>query len=315
MLHQKDSVNVKSCEYDRFKKFYGQKVGDDLLLPDASLFTEQFIGTNSTKRKPVAALPHSFIDAYTSNIMHTQLYTASALNEFRSQMNIIPTLEFHLNSCWLESAIGVLFSLPKARGRILASSHRSTRFFRSLFDVMLVYGLSYNNQVPKEECMRCGLYPVENQNAPPILDEEGYNGIFAPGDVEWGSSGDPCEALTRFFKFLDIEPVWTSHDELAGFDIAEIVSDVICVLQFPDGTVTHEILFNVYDVTAVIFGNEAHFFSVCKAVNTPDWTVKDALVQEFTTFPSFSAALTHAHGLHYEQGAELYTVQLAVYVR
>jgi hypothetical protein len=26
MLHQKDSVNVKSCEYDRFKKFYGQKV-------------------------------------------------------------------------------------------------------------------------------------------------------------------------------------------------------------------------------------------------------------------------------------------------
>ncbi len=126
MLHQKDSVVVKSnAIYERFRKFYLGH-GDDLLLPDLSLFTDSI--AKLQRDNPYAIIPK-------------QVWTEIDLNGERSQMNIFPTLQFHENSCWLESSIAVLFSLEQARIRILSSNHEMATLFCSSFNVMLVYGL------------------------------------------------------------------------------------------------------------------------------------------------------------------------------
>lgn len=302
ILPQKDSVNVSSDEYIRFKRFYATNGADELLLPPASLFTESIARPDTCKAKHY---PYSVINK-NSNIMHTQVVAADKFSSFRSEMNVIPTLEFHLNSCWLESAISVLFSLQKARGRIAVGGNR---FLLSLFDVMAVYGLTYQNKVPIVECMRCGLYPYpdEHEAPPPIFDQQGYSNIF-PDGCQWGSYGCPLEALTLLFKSLNIDPVWVASSEC---DVADFHNgEVICVSCQSDGSDIHE-RFSDYVATAVIFGNGAHCFSVCKAVRTPDWTVKDALVHEFTTHSSFCVAMSRAKKLH----DETYTVQLVVYVK
>jgi hypothetical protein len=51
-------------------------------------------------------------------------------------------------------------------------------------------------------------------------------------------------------------------------------------------------------ICAVLFGNGAHHFSVCKAMVGDCWTVKDNIAQEYSTFPTFAAALARAFQLH-----------------
>jgi hypothetical protein len=76
----------------------------------------------------------------------------------------------------------------------------------------------------------------------------------------------------------------------------------------------HEIVETCGDCTccAVLFGNGAHHFSVCKALLT-GWTVKDALVQECSHHSTFQAAIRHARQLHAK--AQNYFVQAVLYYR
>jgi hypothetical protein len=298
MLHQKDSVVVKSnAIYERFRKFY--LGGDDLLLPDLSLFTDSI--AKLQRDNPYAIIPK-------------QVWTEKDLNGERSQMNIFPTLEFHKNSCWLESSIAVLFSLEQARLRILSSNHEMATLFRSLFNVMLVYGLGNPPPyflVPTVECMRCGMYPVEAKSPPPILGSEGYSNIFGEG-LEWGTTGCIAETLNRFFSFLDIQPYHMRYGEHQNESVY-CNSDVLCVSYNVDVRVIQQTYFGVYGVTAVVFSNTEHFFTLCKAATTPDWTVKDALVGECSTHLSLIEAMKKARNLHPPN--QRYRVYLAVYAK
>ena len=119
--------------------------------------------------------------------------------------------------------------------------------------------------------------------------------------------------MNHFFGELEIIPVTVVH---GTFDEQAIKKNEVTFVMFTDSViVVEETLFRLHSVSAVVFGNGAHFFSVCKAVNTPDWTVKDNLAKEFRTFNTFTDAMSYAKKLHFVQGEALYTVQLAVYVK
>lgn len=142
----------------------------------------------------------------------------------------------------------------------------------------------------------------------------GYKHIFPAENSGWGSYGCPTETLNHFFGELEILPVTVVHGQ---FDEQAIKKNEVTFVMFTDSDniVVEETLFRLHSVSAVVFGNGAHFFSVCKAVNTPDWTVKDNFAKEFRTFNTFTDAMSHAKKLHFVQGEALYTVQLAVYVK
>jgi hypothetical protein len=167
VLGQKSTLRAKSPEYQLFRKFYSSTGVSDLQLPQASLFTDEIPG-NQQIRSAVSTDqskhdPNSFIAD--SNIMHAQLYTESDLNTLRRQMNIFPTLQWEKNSCWLEAAINVLFSVSKARCRICVLKNPTAKILLSLFNIMLVYG---HDTIPAVECRRCGVYPVEDETPPPF---------------------------------------------------------------------------------------------------------------------------------------------------
>lgn len=142
----------------------------------------------------------------------------------------------------------------------------------------------------------------------------GYTHIFPADNSGWGSYGCPTETLNHFFGELEIGPVTVVH---GAFNEQDIKKNEITFVMFtdPDNIVVEETLFRLHSVSAVVFGNGAHFFSVCKAVNTPDWTVKDNFAKVFSTFNSFTDAMSYAKKLHFVQGEAPYTVQLAVYVK
>ena len=313
VLGQKGTLRAKSPEYELFRKFYSSTTGvSDLQLPQASLFTDEIPGIQKIRlaasRDQSKQNPNSFIAD--SNIMPAQLYTESELNTLRRQMNIFPTLQWENNSCWLEAAINVLFSVSKARGRICVLKNPTAKILLSLFNIMLVYG---HDPIPAVECRRCGVYPVD-ETPPPILGTQGYAHIFPDNHSGWGSYGCPTETLNHFFGELEIVPVTVVHGR---FDEQAIKKNEVTFVMFTDSDniVVEETLFRLHSVSAVVFGNGAHFFSVCKAVNTPDWTVKDNLAKEFRTFNTFTDAMSYAKKLHFVQGEALYTVQLAVYVK
>ena len=61
---------------------------------------------------------------------------------------------------------------------------------------------------------------------------------------------------------------------------------------------------------AIVFGNLAHKFSVTKS-GDGTWTVKDALVQEFSSYSALGQALTRSRGLH----NNVYHIQYALYIK
>ena len=324
MLHQMGQIRATHVP-TLLRQFYSNGGPLDL-LPDQrflTTLTEQYRTSSILKGHSTQS---AHLDSGRAMVIFTQMYDESLLNDFRPTLNILPTLEFYENSCWMETAINMFFSIPTARLRIFSSLNQFCKYFCSLYNVMCVYGPVYSNMVPALECKRCGVYPVEDLcTAPAILGPEGYNrGIFCNQELKWGSYGSAHDTLFRFCELLDLsveevlfDPSRKLGDEYwlameSGFE-----SDV-CVVSFAP-EVQPSVESEIVEVSSngfccgVTFCNLAHNFSVCKSVIGGNWTVKDALVQEFSTHATFGAALARARQLHAK--VQNYIVQLVVYFK
>jgi hypothetical protein len=247
-----------------------------------------------------------------ARMMFSQMNDYSSLHKLRTSLHVLPTLEFYNASCWMETAVNALFAIPFVRVKLFSFGNpvfntEICKCLRSLFDIMCVYGPSDCNQVPVLECQRCGVYPI-GVTAPPVLGSEGYNDIMVPSEQSWGHLGCAFSTLLRFCTSLEltVSDVAYDPDGMIGTDYQTVMqsgmdSDVLLVsvdeahrLQ-PCNII--EVISNGF-ICAVLFGNGAHHFSVCKAMVGDCWTVKDNIAQEYSTFPTFAAALARAFQLH-----------------
>lgn len=249
-----------------------------------------------------------------AGMMFSQMYPEAMLCRIRSSLDVLPTLQFYNNSCWMETAINALFAIPFARIKLF-SIERPPGFntvckcLRSLFDIMCVYGPSDFNRVPILECQRCGVYP-SGDTAPPVLGQEGYDTIFASQEESWGSVGCAVSTLLRFCTSLqlNVSQVLYDPEAIIGSEYqtaiqSGMVGDVMLLSASqsqciqPSNITGIEVIPNGF-CCAVLFGNGAHHFSLCKAMKGENWTVKDNIVSKYTTFPTFKQALDGAFALH-----------------
>jgi len=308
-LHQMAKIIVADVPAT-LKQFYNVKDGSPQDFPGCNVLSPLFQlyrSSNFLHRKHNANSAHD-VPEDSAKVMYAQMYDQHSLNLLRSTVDILPTLEFVGNSCWMETAINALFSIPSARIKIFGDlSNEICKHMRFLFNIMCVYGPSFDNKVPKMECQRCGVYPRDARTAPPILGTEGYEGILV-GDLVWGSIGYACELLLRFFNLIGLPYTTVLFDpnQKIGSDYALAIqsgfSDPVMVVsldptcQPPEIT---EVLTNGR-CCAVLFGNGQHHFSVCKALreNSELWTVKDANANEFSTHKTLNAAIARARTLY-----------------
>jgi hypothetical protein len=256
-------------------------------------------------------------------IRNVQLYNVEQFASFRSSVLLLPTLEFYNSSCWMEAAVNCLVSIPLFFIRIYSlPSSVAILCFRSLIETMCTYGSLC--QVPIFDCIRCGVYPImkDGHVAPAVLGSLGYGSIFEKGEMKWGEVGSSVDALKTFLIALSIGISYAPYDTVLNSSYADaierfgFVSDVLIVDFHPQGlqpSTDREIVEKSINgnCVAVVCGNLAHSFSVTKSVVGGNWTVKDALVQECSSYASFGQALTRSRGLH----TDLYHVQYAVYVK
>ena len=264
-----------------------------------------------------------------AKMMFSQMYDPNLLHKVRCSLQILPTLEFHNNSCWMETAVNALFAIPFVRVKLFSFqyttvvSNEACKCLRSLYDIMCTYGPSEFNRVPFVECQRCGVYPIEDDTAPPVLGSEGYTDIFHPEEQKWGSLGSASQTLLRFCSVLELQVLEVGYDPEATISschktaiVSGFNSDVLLVNVDKEHDLQpssiHEVIQDGF-CCAVLFGNGAHHFSVCKAMIGECWTVKDNIVQEYSTFPTFADALSRAYGLHAK--SHCYFVHTLVYHR
>ena len=309
------------------KKFYGQKgkSGSPEFL---------FVSSCISNYKPIKLSAPNYKCAHTfaksshasgASVLQVQLYNDDERRKFREHFSMfpLPTLEFYNNSCWMESAVNCLFSIPAARLRMYSTDSVPAHCFQYLFDVMLNYGPVYgNNLVPSLECMRCGLYPPPSfeRTAPAVLGDEGYGCIIQAGvDPVWGEIGSAIDTLMRFLDLFGLVCHVVSFNLLQTRSYSNTLeygfeSDVLVVEFHPEAQPEVD---NVLEMNskvccvAVVYCDATHTYSVVKALNG-HWTVKDALVQEFTTFSSFRDALIHARQLH---DIQKFSITQAIYIK
>ena len=258
-----------------------------------------------------------------AKMMFSQMYDEASLYKLRTSLHVLPTLQFHNDSCWMETAVNALFAIPFARVKLFSIGFpvfntEVCKCLRSLFDMMCVYGPSDGNEVPLLECQRCGVYPI-GDTAPPVLGSTGYVDIMKPSEQSWGFHGCAFTTLLRFCASLNLtvsevvyspSAIMDTDYEIAmqsGMDSDVLLVSVDKEIQ-PSEIV--EVISNGF-CCAVLFGNGAHHFSVCKAMVGENWTVKDNIVQEYSTYPTFAAALARAFQLH--GLAQTYFVHTVVY--
>ena len=244
-----------------------------------------------------------------AQMMFSQTYREDSLYQLRSSLHVLPTLEFHKNSCWMETAVNALFAIPFARVKLFSIQHTVVKCLRSLFDIMCVYGPSNSNLVPFLECQRCGVYPIFGNTAPPVLGEKGYTDILASSDSSWGFHGCAFSTLLRFCTSLQLKVSEIPYDpETDDSDYQVVIQsgmngdDDVLLVSVGQGQQIQpsniiEVISNGF-CCAVLFGNGAHHYSMCKAMNGESWTVKDNAVDAYSTFPTFAHALTGAFAVH-----------------
>ena len=241
--------------------------------------------------------------------MFSQMYREDSLYQLRSSLHVLPTLEFHKNSCWMETAVNALFAIPLARIKLFSIQHPVVKCLRSLFDIMCVYGPSNSNLVPFLECQRCGVYPIDGNTAPPVLGQEGYRDIFASSEPSWGFHGCAFSTLLRFCTSLQLKVSEIFYDPgTMDSDYQEVIrsgmkddDDVLLVSVDKEQQIQPSNIIEVISngfCCAVLFGNGAHHYSMCKAMKGETWTVKDNIVNAYSTFPTFADALAGAFAPH-----------------
>ena len=344
-----DAPFVVVCSHQSFMKHCMTAI-----VPKPDIFLNTFYGQAGNTGSPDHSFVQRFISSYKSiklsapdyrcahkiaqksshpsaaSVFQVQLYNDDDRCKFREYFGVfpLPTLEFYNNSCWMESAVNCLFSIPAARLRMYSTHSVPAQCFKHLFDVMLDYGpVSGNNLVPSLECMRCRLYPPPSceRTAPAVLGEDGYGGgIFESGaDSVWGEVGSAIETLKRFLDFLELNYQFVGFGLLESRDVVGsycnimengFESDVLVVDFHPEVQPEVEDVVEINSkvcCVAVLYCNTAHTYSVVKALNGV-WTVKDALVQAFKTFSSFRDALTYAIRLH---DIHKYGITQAIYIK
>ena len=327
MLHQVSLIGASHYP-DSLTKFYNLKI-HNRAFPDWAKESEA-LSVQRSKLLRKMKQQQSHFDTNTAAIVYSQLFDAHRINGLRSEIKILPTLEFSNNSCWMESAINCFFALPIARFRVFSDQQEISKHFRWLYNTMCVYGTVHANLVPILECQRCGVYSLDSNIdvAPPVLGVAGWANILSPSDADgilvaprWGLTGCAPDVLITFLNLFNITFVdhpFNLQDD--GYSIA-INSGFLAEVMFVryEWDMQQDTTFDIVEETtngtcvAVLFGNAAHFYSVVKAVADEQWTVKDAVSQTFMTFPSFAPAFQLALGLYPK--AHKYCVQLAVYVR
>ena len=332
MLNQLADVRAQHVAAD-LKSFYDAKSGEvgapghDFLdgLIRSHVCTLKLAKPDVTHAYEAYSFPKGFPKS--PPILNAQLYSLDHLSFLRSSMDVFPTIEFHMSSCWIEAAVNSIVSIPLARYRMQSvPEHSVGSCFRSLIDTMCIYGTVYQNQVPVLDCMRCGVYPLLGHEhvAPRILGGS-YGCIFLREDDKvhrWGTIGSSIDAFIMFLSELSIVTNFTGYDPSDDFNqsysdaivTSGFKTDVLIVDFHPDRQPhpTQEIVEKSINgcCVAVVFGNLAHNFSVTKS-EKGIWTVKDALVDEFKSYTTFIQALARARDLH----TDSYFVQYAVYIK
>jgi hypothetical protein len=283
------------------------------------------------------AMPRLLADKNKSTFFtfHAQTYSHHELGQLLSVTDVLPTLEYHLQSCWMECAVNSFFAVPKTRQVTYAGREDPSpvaQVFRRLLDVMLVYGRTYDNMVPIIECMRCGVYPLfgHEQTSPPILGHGGYGSDLFSGvagcNLTWGEMGAFDVAFPRFLDSVGLtheavlfDPPSSADDTSTYASTCERADTADVVLVSFGSTVQPSDVFPLRVKTAcvscvaVVFGNGAHYFSAIKGFRDESWTIKDALTGIFRTYTSFDAASKAAYAPRKEAG--LYSMLFAVYAR
>ncbi len=319
MLNQMTKIRDDDVPSD-LNKWYAGKSNRSAEVPETKLLTSLIeyyrsarnLGTGQAHEFPVGK----------AQMMFSQMYREDSLHQLRSSLHVLPTLEFHKNSCWMETAVNALFAIPLARIKLFSIQHPVVKCLRSLFDIMCVYGPSHSNLVPFLECQRCGVYPICGNTAPPVLGQEGYRDIFASSEPSWGFHGCAFSTLLRFCTSLQLnvsevcyDPVHMDSDYQAVIQ-SGMEDDVLLVSVEKEQRIQPSNIIEVISngfCCAVLFGNGAHHYSMCKAMKGETWTVKDNLVNAYETLPTFAVALDRAFAVH--ALSDEYFVHTLVYYR
>jgi hypothetical protein len=290
------------------KQWYAKKDAP-LEVPETKLLTSLIETYRSARIINTTRQAHEF-PVGRAQMMFSQMYDETSFYQLRSSLHILPTLEFHQNSCWMETAVNALFAIPLARVKLfseLSIQDSVVKCLRSLFDIMCVYGPSDFNRVPFLECQRCGVYPIVGDTAPPVLGQKGYSDIFASSERSWGVLGCAFSTLLRFCTSLQLSVSEVFYDPVnMDSDYQTVIQsgmndDVVLVSVDKEKKICPskivEVISNGF-CGAVLFGNGAHHYSMCKAMKGETWTVKDNLVNAYETFPTFADALAGAFTVH-----------------
>jgi hypothetical protein len=154
------------------------------------------------------------------------------------------------------------------------------------------------------------------------LGQEGYRDIFASSEPSWGFHGCAFSTLLRFCTSLQLnvsevcyDPVHMDSDYQAVIQ-SGMEDDVLLVSVEKEQRIQPSNIIEVISngfCCAVLFGNGAHHYSMCKAMKGETWTVKDNLVNAYETLPTFAVALDRAFAVH--ALSDEYFVHTLVYYR
>lgn len=325
MLNQMTKIRSKDVP-SLLKQWYANKGAPLAEDSETKLLTSLIENYRSARilNAPGTGQAHEF-PVGSSQMMFSQMYHETSLHQLRTSLHILPTLEFHNNSCWMETAVNALFAIPLARVKLfseLSIQRPVVKCLRSLFDIMCVYGPSDSNRVPVLECQRCGVYPIVGNTAPPVLGQEGYRNIFAHSELSWGFKGCAFSTLLRFCTSLQLSVSEVLYcPETMDSDYQTVIQsgmedDVLLVSVEKEQRIQPSNIIEVISngfCCAVLFGNGAHHYSMCKAMKGETWTVKDNLVNAYETLPTFAVALDRAFAVH--ALSDEYFVHTLVYYR
>jgi hypothetical protein len=244
-------------------------------------------------------------NAAAAQVSRIQRSSPSSLSHAQLSIESFPTLEFHQNSCWMETSLNCLFSIPLVLFRISVRSSYNTSIncVNNLFKTMCFFRCAECDIVPVVELKRCGIYPCKDDVPPLVLGESGWAiAQFAGTRDQWKWGNNGCISGVIFFilELLDISFVEKSRDQMLD-DMSDERAELI-VVNYSDG-MNHDTKQPPEDLherrlCAVAFANGAHWYSLVKNKGRDTWTLKDALTNTFVIFSTFLEAFDAALSLY-----------------
>ncbi len=248
-------------------------------------------------------------NATAAQISRIQRLPPSALLRAESSIESFPNLEFHQNSCWMETSLNCLFSISLVLVRISVRSsyNMSINCVNNLFKTMCFFRCAECDIVPVIELKRCGIYPCKDDVPPLVLGQSGWaiaQFSGTPDRWRWGNYGCISGVIHFILELLDISFVEICRSQMLD-DTSYDGADVI-VVNYSDGNDdTQQPPESLHErrLCAVAFANGAHWYALVKNKGSDYWTLKDAVTNTFAIFTTFLEAFDKALNLYDAESA------------